>query len=195
LLLAMVSMLVYLGWRSYRQARFESILTSVYSPAVPPALRIDYIDKLLYQYHQRTFDFLDLRGINLDNAILNGISFRSATLRNASLTNSSLHGANFSNAELSGAQFEHSDLMSADLTRAILTGADLAGANLVDANLQDADLRAANLTGANVSPDQLAKAVTDDKTILPNGKPGPVLNGKKTPSPELPDKPQGVYKK
>ncbi len=39
-----------------------------------------------------------------------------------------------------------------------------------------ADLRAANLAGARgLSREQLSQALTDDSTVLPNGKPGPYI--------------------
>jgi MinD-like ATPase involved in chromosome partitioning or flagellar assembly len=174
LVFAMVATPAYLGWRWYRQAHFESILTAVYSPTVPPALRIMYFDELVYRYHQRNFDSLNLPGIHLENTSLPGMSFRGATLANASFLQSQLGHADFSNADLSGAQFRNADLRSAVLTGAKLKAANLVGANLGDADLRDADLSQADLSRASVSLDQLAEGFTDATTILPNGKPGPL---------------------
>lgn len=61
----------------------------------------------------KNFDYLDLRGVNLDNAKLMGASFIGANL-----TNATLRGADLSNAKLAQAQ-----VYSADLSEAILTGA------------------------------------------------------------------------
>ena len=52
--------------------------------------------------------------------------------------------------------------------------AHLEGADLSDANLEGADLNEAHLEGANLfkaiglTKEQLAQAILDDKTILPN---------------------------
>ncbi|MDJ0705626.1 MAG: pentapeptide repeat-containing protein [Leptolyngbyaceae cyanobacterium MO_188.B28] len=61
----------------------------------------------------QTFDRLDLRGVNLNEANLSGASFIGADLSNATL-----QGANLTNAKLAQTQ-----LYGADLTGAILTGA------------------------------------------------------------------------
>jgi hypothetical protein len=157
---------VYLGWRWYRSAHYESILTGLYNASAPPALRSSYLNELLDRYNQRTFDSLVLTGVNFDHINLNGVSFRSATLRSASFRNGSLRQASFQGADLSGAIFSHADLKDADLRGAKLVGADLTDANLTGAKLQDADLANANLTGSNVSPVQLDEAIINDKTIL-----------------------------
>ncbi|PZV17489.1 MAG: pentapeptide repeat-containing protein [Pseudanabaena sp.] len=68
-----------------------------------------------------------LRGVNLENAVLNGADFRYADLTKANLRNANLAGTN--------------------LTGANLTDADLTGANLTNANLTDTDLTRTKLDG------------------------------------------------
>jgi hypothetical protein len=69
----------------------------------------------------------------------------------------------------------HSETISyADLDGATLTGADLSGATLTKANLYratltKADLRGATLTKADLSGATLDGAVTDDRTVMPQG--------------------------
>ena len=75
--------------------------------------------------------------------------------------------------DLSGAKvrrtnLSHANLIGANLSRADLTGADLRGANLAGAILTGTILRGADLRGVvNLTRDQLATAITDDKTVLP----------------------------
>lgn len=61
----------------------------------------------------KNFNYLDLEGINLENANLQGASFLGANLKNA----------NLSGADLSGANLKQAQLVGADLTGATLTGA------------------------------------------------------------------------
>ncbi len=61
------------------------------------------------------------------------------------------------------------DLGGANLSGAKLFGADLSEANLRGANLSLADLRGVNLKEVkNLTREQLEKAQTDEKTILPD---------------------------
>lgn len=60
-------------------------------------------------------------------------------------------------------------MIRTNLTRANLSGASLRGANLDGALLKGADLRGADFTGAkNLTIDQLADALIDETTILPD---------------------------
>jgi hypothetical protein len=169
LILALGVTLIYLSAIWYRSAHYDSMLNTLYSTSVPPAIKSHNLDELVHRYKQNTFDSMVLNGINLDTIQLDGISLRSATLENASFRKTSLRRANFAKAELSGATFNHSDLSGADLRGAKLIGADLTNANLTDANLRGANLEGADLTGASISPHQLDEASVNDKTILPEG--------------------------
>ena len=76
-----------------------------------------------------------------------------------------LSGAFIRRTNLSGVNLEGADLSGADCTNV-----DFTGANFKDANLSKTILRGANLTGAlNLSRRQLAAAITDKNTILPQG--------------------------
>ncbi|MGA1355942.1 MAG: pentapeptide repeat-containing protein [Prochlorothrix sp.] len=113
-----------------------------------------------------------------------GFQFANAVLVGANLSRGNFHRANFEAADLTGVDLSRSDLREANLARVNLTrvycnytdfsGANLQGANLSDAHLtnsqfQDTDLRGANLTSARISDFQLSLALTDHKTIYPNG--------------------------
>ncbi|MCB1371867.1 MAG: pentapeptide repeat-containing protein [Rhodovulum sp.] len=61
------------------------------------------------------------------------------------------------------------DLTEANLTRADMTGASARGANFKNTILNKTIMRGVDLTGAlNITVDQLADALIDDTTILPN---------------------------
>jgi len=113
----------------------------------------------------------DLRGGNLENALLmdacaNGASFREANLNGANLTKAELTEADFSDASARGARFsrailDRARLDAGDLSHAALDQADCSGASLRNANLEAADLRRANLSGADLSGAQLRGAKLD----------------------------------
>lgn len=64
---------------------------------------------------------------------------------------------------------DRASLVNANLTKADLTGASVRDANLSGARLKKTVLNGADLTGArNVTLDQLAEALIDDNTKLPD---------------------------
>jgi uncharacterized protein YjbI with pentapeptide repeats len=65
---------------------------------------------------------------------------------------------------LSGSSFINANMEGADLASANMTSCNLSGADLSDADLEDVDF-----TGATVTMDQLSKAKTLCKAILPDG--------------------------
>ncbi len=74
-----------------------------------------------------------------------------------------IHGAFVRRIDLSGASLRGADLSGADATNAKFRSADFAGAVL-----RGTVLRGADLTGAkNLTVEQLAEAIVDDTTILP----------------------------
>ena len=145
----------------------------------------------------------DLFGANLNMAILGGANLRESSLRVANLRGANLHGvnlfgadlsmgmleaANLREANLSGANLFGADLNRVDLQMAILELADLGGANLSGTDLRGANLRGvkllrAVLSGANLyeatglTEEQLASAITDETTTLPDGSKGPFQPG------------------
>jgi len=123
-------------------------------------------------------DRVDLVGVDVSGAYLQGIRLgkarlvranfsaadvREGKLQSADLSDADLRSANFrsgnlSQANLQGANFDESDLNGADLS-----GTDLAGASFNDADLAEADLRgarwehivamkSANITGVKNAP-------------------------------------------
>jgi uncharacterized protein YjbI with pentapeptide repeats len=61
------------------------------------------------------------------------------------------------------------DLEGADLTRADMSNAIARGANFKGAKLRETVLRGTDLSGArNVTVQQLAEAIIDEKTVLPD---------------------------
>lgn len=101
---------------------------------------------------------LDLRRTALRGADLNRANLRKARLSGADLTGAHLNRVNLNWADPSAA-----DLTRAHLIRAFL-GADLTGAILTGADLSGADLRR-----ATISEEQLAAAIGNAKTRLPDG--------------------------
>jgi uncharacterized protein YjbI with pentapeptide repeats len=76
------------------------------------------------------------------------INFGSADVRGANLEGAVLVKRQMMRVDLSKANLRGADLRQADLTRANLRGADLSGADLRWVNLTSANLREANLEGA-----------------------------------------------
>jgi hypothetical protein len=72
---------------------------------------------------------------------------------------------------MAGAQFRSANLQAADFS-----GANLEDARFAEAKLRGTDFRAANLRNAReMQADQLYQALTDNRTILPNGSSGPYI--------------------
>ena len=142
------------------------------------------------------WDRSDLRGAQMMRANLTGTSFFGSDLsQQASLDSATARGALFSQANLSGSNLSRADLEDADLlstnlstaqlaetnladanlvganlSAAIAVGADFQGASFSGANLENAILSGANLSGAeHLSPEQLATAIVDPTTTLPDG--------------------------
>ena len=62
------------------------------------------------------------------------------------------------------------NLVDAQLSKANLCGANLDGVDLSSARLWRTDLRHANLANTkNLIPEQLAEAILDETTIMPDG--------------------------
>ncbi|MDD7936749.1 pentapeptide repeat-containing protein [Actinomycetospora straminea] len=121
----------------------------------------------------------DLTNVNLGEAILtdahlSGAKLSDANLEQANLANADLGGADLTGAWLRWANLSRAALPAADLTHAGLIEANLTGANLYRANLTSASLERANLTEAKgVTRRQIASALGDIATLLPDGIPRP----------------------
>ena len=125
---------------------------------------------------QACLSYMDLTGVNLENADLYmanliGTNLQGANLKNkdlravdftwADLSNANMSGANLSyaimdGADLSGAnmrysRFIYASLANADMGNAYLFGARLKGANLTNADLKYANINHVDLTGVDLT--------------------------------------------
>lgn len=107
-----------------------------------------------------------LQGKNLQEVDMDGVDLSYFDLEETRLVSCKLRGA-----DLSGAFLHNAVLSYADLSYADLNGADLRGAILTEAVLDNTYLAGTNLTGAIVTPEQLAAAIRESDTIMPDGKP------------------------
>jgi uncharacterized protein YjbI with pentapeptide repeats len=103
-------------------------------------------------------NYANLHGANLIIAYLNGANLNGANLIGANLHGADLTDADLIVADLTNANLNNADLYNANLTGAYLNDADLTGANLIGADLTGADLTGANLTGANLTGANLSGA-------------------------------------
>lgn len=130
----------------------------------------------------RPGNVLNLTGLHLTNAWLDGADLSNAWFDDADLTEAwlgqaNLTGAAFGMTNLTGAKFveanlTRADLVAADLTHtgfddADLTGAKLAGADLTHARLGGANITRADLIGAKLNAEQANTAAHPDRAILP----------------------------
>jgi len=139
-----------------------------------------------------------LNEANLELAVLTEADLQGAFLTKAHLKDAYLEMSNMQNTTLNQAviintQLQKADLRGAQLQQAVLREANLQGANLRGAHLVEADmhktylfkadLRGADLQGVkNLTREQLASAITDDTTQLPDYLKAP-------PSPPKPEAP------
>jgi uncharacterized protein YjbI with pentapeptide repeats len=129
--------------------------------------------ELLYPYpepHARTLG-INLRKVNLREAILweanlRGACLWDANLQGAWLNDAKLQEAGLSGANLRGAQLWATNLQGADLWLADLQRAWLTGANLQDANMMNVDLQGALLEGADLQGAHLEAADLTDVNLL-----------------------------
>lgn len=106
---------------------------------------------------------------NLDHAKLDTTNLYSAIFNGASLKSARLVNARLNDAKLVGAKLEKANLTNADLTEADFQGAKLIGANLMNSILTRTNLKGAELTDAQVLNRELAQAILDETTIMPDG--------------------------
>lgn len=168
--------------RSARRKSAETSNTAAQKTTASPgqqtkSLRKLDADSLLTTYlkGRRDFVFHDLSRLNLQQADLSGVNFRSSKLDRTSFQKAVLCNNDFSWASLKGTNLKEANLSKAylhyaDLEGAELQKADLSHAHLNNANLRGANLCGANLSGAKVTDEQLAQASTNWMTVLPNGR-------------------------
>jgi uncharacterized protein YjbI with pentapeptide repeats len=101
---------------------------------------------------------VDLSGVDLENAHLNGVDLREADLSRSNLTFIQLAEANLYNADLQMADLNRSHLNGAYLGRSILRGSEINMASLNRAYLREADLSNARLIETDLSDANLGFA-------------------------------------
>jgi hypothetical protein len=152
-------------------------------------------------------NWLNLHGVQLENAHLEGLDLsyshlEGANLKNAYLNNAKLVHTNLRNVDLTNAHLEHADLSDTQLQGATLKGVHLEHANfnqaqlttgrrqpadgVVSADLDGAFLQGANLKLAMVRKEQVQRATLDSSTIMPERFfDDPLLHSTVEPPPDL----------
>ena len=121
------------------------------------------------------------KGVNFSNAIVQDSEFFKAELPSGKFNRAKLERCNFRDVIFRDADFREAKLNGSTFQDALFEGARFLGANCLGA-----DFRGANLKGAKeFSPEMLAQSRTDQKTILPNGAPGPYFKGSGSERPSL----------
>jgi uncharacterized protein YjbI with pentapeptide repeats len=116
-----------------------------------------------------------LYGVDLSDALLDGVPMEGAELGNAKLCGASLKRTDLYWADCSDTDFTGADLEAADLRGAILKNATLRRTNLAQADLGfdqvkgRTQLQGADLSGADVRNARFEGAVYDSSTIFPAG--------------------------
>ncbi|GAA6623644.1 pentapeptide repeat-containing protein [Scytonema sp. NUACC26] len=104
---------------------------------------------LISRIRSKSFSFINLSGVHLEDVMLAGADFRQVNLSHAELVGANLAAANFQDANLAGANLSKANLNHANLMGADLRGANLTGVNLESVNLTNACLFQAMLTDAD----------------------------------------------
>jgi serine/threonine protein kinase, bacterial len=130
-----------------------------------------------HQRGQRSFNDLDLSGLNMPKAQLAKSSWENSDCSGCNFQNANLGGGKFTKTNFTETTLRAADLSQSQFVYANLQAADLRGANLSNSlfsntNLKGANLCGANLRGAKIGDEQLAMAKTNFLTIFPNGKRG-----------------------
>jgi uncharacterized protein YjbI with pentapeptide repeats len=123
-------------------------------------------------------DHVDLFGVDLSSAFLQGVQLPNARLTRANFTdadmrNSNLESADLTLAALNGANFRQSNLSNATFNSAVLNDADFCGARFVGSNLSDATLDGADFGNADLSGIQWQQIKSLSKTNLAGVKNAP----------------------
>jgi hypothetical protein len=163
-------------------------------PATDIQAVLTVLSRRKYHYDQGETEVLNLGNTDLQGASLWEAHLEGAILREAHLEGAALWGVRLEEAVLIGAHLKEASLMSAHLERANLRSAHLEGADLMLAHLDNADLKEAHMDGSDLfeahlewadlggtclkgailrnakglTREQLAEAIIDEKTILPN---------------------------
>jgi hypothetical protein len=138
------------------------------------------------RFSESNLDYVVFQKADLDRALLDDVSIRSADFSGASLRAAVLGYANYDDRRdpsppdpTAGPIFDHADLTGADFFNAQMEYASFRDARLSGANLSHADFRHADLTGADLSgayidsPRQFAYAVNANLAGTRTGTPDP----------------------
>ncbi len=107
----------------------------------------------------------------LPQALLRGAYFGYSDMRRSDFSLADLRESHFREARLNHAIFDRADLREANFARAVLVGCSFIAADLSSANFWRADLRGADLTEALIINCNMADALVDETTRLPDGEP------------------------
>jgi len=120
--------------------------------------------EVIYSYEDN-LEPLNFTGLNLEEAVLEGVEFSYANLEGTNLKGADLYWAILFSANLVDANLENVLLSGADLKQASLCGADLRHANLGPDNLGGAtELQGADLRRTRLDGTILVRAVYDKNT-------------------------------
>jgi serine/threonine-protein kinase len=143
-------------------------------PKIPTRLKEQ---ELVTYYAKGRRDFVDhdLSALNLQEMVFPEANFRECKFVKTNFTRANLFRSDFTKARLKQTILRDANLSRAYFNYANLEGADLRGADLSyaylsSANLNGANLCGANLTGAKVTEQQLKRARTNWRTVLPKGR-------------------------
>lgn len=100
--------------------------------------------------------------VSLVDAYLSGVNLQGITLRHAHLEGADLSNANLIGATLFGNFMDHTNLSNADLRNATLIGAKLSKANMQGASLKEAHIKGVNLQEADLRKTDLSNAGLDN---------------------------------
>ncbi len=115
--------------------------------------------------HLSDLSYADLQGVRLEGAILRLTNFQGAKLQGANFQGAYPQKANFAQANLEGTNFQGANLLDADFKQANLQGSSLRGADLRNANLEEANLKGTSLQDANLGNSYLANAFLDNANL------------------------------
>ncbi len=130
------------------------------------------------------FASMNLDGVNLEKAHLEGVSFYASTLRGANLKRAYLEGCRFANVDLTGANLENANLQGASFKNASLVQANLRVTSLNSVYFGAAHLEGADFTDADFgeSKPSFYSARVDNKTKIDLPPGWVILNDKIVPN-------------
>jgi len=102
---------------------------------------------------------LNLVGVNLDHAVIEGADLSGILMDEVSLKHSRMRGAVIRDAHMSGATFKYADCRGVAFSRSDASKCDFSGANLERAQFTHADITDANFNSARVEATDYKDAI------------------------------------